>query len=98
MRRVALVLTLFLLCSAMALAAAPAPTAQSAPTVATAAPAVHAVALPTPAQWTAAPPAWLAPQFTCPGSIIQRCDMYCQRRGCGTIIGPPPSCTCTCSC
>ena len=97
MRRVAGALTLFLLCSALSLAAAPAPAVHGAPAAVPAA-AAPAVAVPPPAQPAAAPPGWLAPQFTCPGSIIQRCDMYCQRRGCGTIIGPPPSCTCTCSC
>lgn len=96
MRRVALVLTLALFCFALALAAAPAPAVHGTPAVGAATP---AVAVPPPAlQVAAAPPDWLAPQITCSGPIIQRCDMYCQRRGCGTIIGPPPACSCSCSC
>jgi hypothetical protein len=81
MRRVALALTLFLLCFALALAAAPAP----------------AVSAPAPTQPVAAPPAWLEPQFTCPTSIVQRCDMSCVRRGCAGG-GVDAHCACTCFC
>jgi hypothetical protein len=35
---------------------------------------------------------------SCPGPIIQRCDTYCARRGCFGVIGPPPSCVCSCYC
>jgi len=57
-----------------------------------------AAAPPSPAAGTALglPPATAL--ATCPSSIIQRCDMYCLRRGCSGVIGPPPSCVCSCYC